>query len=205
MDLVTTKRTRLHAANDDEDLRFPFTVLTHPDCNAPFKWRGATPPFDEFVAGLFDGILVCTIVRSRRANTRLGVVFLSSADLRDGHAFLTAAAAPTAKRTGLVVESVFGAVEFAFLRRPFHKLYADVDDLALTQFGSAVGKYLEEEGLFREHMHRDGQLVDVHRLALYRSTWERERPRCVGALGIEVADGHQLEGSGVTTRGRVRL
>jgi len=132
----------------------------------------------------FEGILLCAIVRTRLRDTRVGVVFLSSADLRDGHAFLSAAAEPSRRGTGLAIEGVMAATEFVFQRWPLHKLYADVDEIALKQFSSALNRYMVEEGRFFEHSFRDGKRVAVHRLALYRATWLEHRSRICEILDL---------------------
>jgi len=186
MDLVTTRRVSIAPAVDVADQHFVHRVLTHPECSAPFKWRGTTPPFEEFINAFFDGVLMCGIVRTRRRDVPVGVVFLSSVDLRDGHAFLSAAADPSRKGSGITIEGVMAAVEFAFLRWPLHKLYADVDEMALHQFRSVLSRYMVEEGRFLDHTFRSGRRVAVHRLALYRMTWLEHRQRIGRMLDVSV-------------------
>ena len=186
MDLVITRRTRLRAPAGDPDLRFVHPVLTHPRCSSPFRWRGSTPPFEQFIETMFEGVLFCCVVLTRRGGVPIGVVFLSGANLRDQHAFISVAAEPQIHSTGAVIEAVFGSIEYIFRQWPLHKLYADTDEVALRQFKSVVGRYMTIEGTFHDHLFRDGRRVAVHRLALYRGTWQAERVRAVRALRIEM-------------------
>jgi RimJ/RimL family protein N-acetyltransferase len=188
MDHVTTRRTALHPAASEDDRAFIHRVLTDPANSAPFVWHGSTPGQDALLAELEPASLALLIVRARRSDRQIGVVMLTNPNLRDGHGFLTVAADPTAKGRGLAIEGLIGLIHLAFSSWPFFKLYADVDDVALDAFGSAVGRYLTPEGRFRGHHVREGRRVDVHRLALYRSTWESRQALVQQTMQVQLPD-----------------
>lgn len=186
MDNVTTRRTSLRPPASQDDRRFVHQVLTDPANSGPFVWHGTTPSVDAIIDELEPACLGMYVVWSRRSSRPVGVVLLTNPNLRDGHAFLTVAAASASKGGGVALEGLIGLIHLAFITWPFHKLYADVDDVALAGFASAVGRYLEPEGCFRDHHLRDGRRVDVHRLAFYRRTWEELRPRIERTMLVQV-------------------
>lgn len=171
MDHVTTRRTALRPPNSDGERRFVHDVLTHPLNSGSFVWHGSTPSVAALFEELEPATLLMHVVRTRRSQRPIGVVLLTNPNLRDGHGFVTVAASPLATGRGLVLEGLIGLIHLAFTSWPFHKLYADVDDASLTAFATAVGRYLVPEGRFHGHHVREGRRVDIHRLALYRTTW----------------------------------
>lgn len=193
MDYVITRRTRLRPPQTAEDASFVHRVLTDPRNSGPFLWHGATPGVHELLDELRPSTLVGLVVHHARIEARAGYVLLTNPNLRDGHAFMVAAADPDRRGTGVTLEGLFGLVHLAFSTWPFHKLYADVDDAALRSFRTAVGRYLVPEGTFREHHHRGGRRVDVHRLALYRRTWEEMQAIAVGRMGVRLVQPPQRD------------
>lgn len=184
--VATTKRLELRPLADPEDLAFAHRLLTSPDASAPFRWYGATPSYDQFVAELFAPTLIGLVAASKATGERRGIVLVTSPDLRDGHAYLSVAAVRQVRHRGHMVEAALAAIACSFEWWGFHKLYADTDEDALPQFASAIGRLAKREGVFRDHVYRSGRRLDVHRLALFRDVWDNVSPRYMKALEIQI-------------------
>jgi RimJ/RimL family protein N-acetyltransferase len=70
-------------------------------------------------------------------------------------------------------------VDYVFAMWNFHKLYMELPSYNLPQFGSARGRYLDEEGRLRDHLYIGGERHDQVILALHRSKWMEMKPRLV--------------------------
>lgn len=176
--MVYSRRIELHpfvASGPARD--WLHRLVTDPILARPFRWRYANLSEGDLMADVLSGQLLTCIVVGRSSRLPLGAVFLTAADLRDGHASVSVLAAWKALGTGLTVEGTMALIHLAFLEWPFRKVYADVDTDSLRRFASVVDRYAEIEGRFRSHVYRDGHYLDVLRLALYRESWSEHCAR----------------------------
>jgi RimJ/RimL family protein N-acetyltransferase len=68
-------------------------------------------------------------------------------------------------------------VNFLFEEFGFIKIYSDVIDYNLDAFRSVVGRWMEHEGVLRDHERHRGRRWDLHILSLWRDRFERDRER----------------------------
>lgn len=74
-------------------------------------------------------------------------------------------------------------IEFVFYAFPIRKLYAEVLEPNLEQFGRGFPRLLEEEGRLKEHAFVGGTYVDQVILSLTRSRWFDD-PRGHAGTGV---------------------
>jgi hypothetical protein len=72
-------------------------------------------------------------------------------------------------------------IEHVFTCWNFHKLYLEVAEYNLGQFGSAMGGRFALEGRLREHIWYDDRRWDQLLLELYRDAWRKESTRILRA------------------------
>lgn len=138
------------------------------------KLGGGVPGFDEFRQSAWHGVVAQWILVAHRSNRPVGVFTLSSADMRNGHAFVAVYADPFYIGTGLGIEGATVAIDYVFRMWPFRMLYADVSRPAFEQFKSVLDRGFEIEGIRREHLWMDGGFHDLLMLRISRESWERE-------------------------------
>jgi RimJ/RimL family protein N-acetyltransferase len=171
---LSGRRVRLRAVVAS-DYDFLFLLAADERTGPHWRYRGLPPRPEEFVRDLWQGVLVQFIVERAATNERLGLVVAYDANLRDGHCHL--AALFRADTRVWPTESLLLFVNFVFEEFGFMKLYADVIDYNLPALGSVVGRWMEREGLLRDHEMHGGRRWDVHILALWRDRFERDRER----------------------------
>lgn len=141
----------------------------------PLRWRyrGATPSPEQFVRQLWDGVLIQYVVQGRQRPELLGTVGLYNANFASGYAYAYAIAAPDRVRTGKVIEGLLLMLEYAFRVWQFRKIYFELPEYNLHQFGSAVGRYITEEARLIDHEVIAGRSWDLLTFALYSETWDK--------------------------------
>ncbi|MDZ4826013.1 MAG: GNAT family protein [Actinomycetota bacterium] len=168
------RRVRLRAlAPSDYDFCYQLAV---DERTAPhWRYRGAPPRPEDFVRELWQSVLVQFIVERRDGSERLGLVTAYDANTRDGHCHIAAIFRPDTRMWPL--EGVFLFVNYLFAEYDFRKLYGEVIEYNLPAFASTVGRWLDSEGVRREHEYHSGRYWDVHLLALWRDRFELDRER----------------------------
>ena len=126
---------------------------------------------------LWHGVLVQFLVERVDSGERLGLVAAYGENARDGHCHL--AALFRADTCVWPLEALVLFVNFLFEEFGFNKLYADVVEYNLDAFGSAVGRWMECEGVLKEHEFHGGRRWDVYLLALWRERFRRDCERLV--------------------------
>ena len=84
--------------------------------------------------------------------------------------------------TILVVEGAILAIEYGFRTWDLRKIYLDVLESNLNQFGRRLAKYAVLEGRLKAHQYVDGRYVDQLKYAIYADHWGRAGARLVAAL-----------------------
>lgn len=58
---------------------------------------------------------------------------------------------------------------------PIRKIYIESLDYSIQGFKSGVGRWFTQEGVLRQHEFYNGEYLDLHIYAIYRTTWEENR------------------------------
>lgn len=162
---------------EDRDIAYYLELCASLDSGRAFRFGGASIPPPARQSAVWDSVLVHLVGVGRESRRRLGVVSLTSADMRNGTVYLSAIADTSVTGTGRMVEVVALAMEYAFETWPWRKVYLEVPEYNLGSFRSAIGRYFEVEGTLREHVYLDGRYWDAHVLTMTRARWaERGEP-----------------------------
>jgi RimJ/RimL family protein N-acetyltransferase len=167
------------------DIDFMYQLATGE--RSGFRWtqRGSTPGPGEFAQVAWNGMLVQFIVEDRRSGERIGLANAYRPDFRHGFVSIGFILAPDARALGWPLEGVALLVDYLFRLWAFRKLYFEALEFNATDFESAIGRYVVEEGRLRMHEYYDGRYWDVCVLALYREAWNSARTRFVSAWSQE--------------------
>jgi RimJ/RimL family protein N-acetyltransferase len=168
--VMSTERVRLHPITDRHSA-FLYELMTSPEAGGRVRFAGATPSPEKVAATLWDSVLAQFILEGTATQHPLGLVSITSPNLRDGFCYLSAVGTPTAQGTGLIAEGVLLAFNYAFATWPFRKIYMEVSEVSYPAFRTGLGRFFVEEGRLREHVFWAGRYHDVRILAVYRATW----------------------------------
>ena len=180
---MSGRRVRLRAVAAS-DYEFLFQLAVDERTAPHWRYRGAPPRPEAFVGELWDGVLTQFIVERKDGRERLGLVTAYEARARDGHCHIAAIFRPDTRIWPL--ESVFLFVNYLFAEFGFRKLYGEVIEYNLDAFSSAIGRWLEPEGVLRGHELHAGRYWDVHVLALWRERFDRDRDRLLARITREL-------------------
>lgn len=167
------------------DLDFLYSISTDPRTGHLWRYRGSTPSPEKFQHDLWNGVLVQFVVEDRLTNRPVGHVVAYDAEPASHHCRIGVVSAPNSRRSGLGVEGLVLLCTYLFQHWPLHKVYADVPDFGIDQFGSAVGRFLSEEGRLREHGYMRGRLYDLVLLAGYKRDWEAASTSLLGSSATD--------------------
>ena len=149
--------------------------------------EGATPAFEEWLTQRWAGTLARFVVLRGGDHSRLGLVSLFNADLRNGHAHLALNSFDATRPSPLVMMGCGLFIEYAFSCWPFHKLYLDVAGYNMQRFLSGQDKLFETEGRLKDHHYLEGRRWDHHILAVSRDRWKPYWARHAAAVVADVA------------------
>lgn len=156
---------------EDSDAAFYLELCSALDVGRRFRFGGTSIAPPARTAAVWDGVLCHLVAVGVDSRRRLGVVSLTSADLRNATAYLSAISDEEVLGSGLMVEAVALAIDYAFETWPWRKLYLEVPEYNLESFRSGLDRYFVCEGSLREHVYLDGRYWDVHVLAITREMW----------------------------------
>ena len=109
---------------EPDDLASMYRRELNPRTSMRWRHRGATPSFDAFVRGFYDGLLACYACLDDRGTT-VGYVSSYNADFRSGYAYIAAIACSADEGRGFVVRGVRTMTEYCFRAFPLRKVYVD--------------------------------------------------------------------------------
>lgn len=81
------------------------------------------------------------------------------------------------QQAGWPLEGVLMFVDYVFRVFPLRKLYLESLRPVFDQYGSAVGRHLEVEGVLRDHDVLDGEFVDLVIASSTPAAWAKSRER----------------------------
>jgi RimJ/RimL family protein N-acetyltransferase len=178
---LSTRHIRLRAI-EGADYAWLHAVSCNDELALAWRFRGATPSPDNFVRGLWDGVLAQFLVVGQRAPHRpIGHVAAYNPDLQSGTVYFAVTAFPPYLGTGLALEGGLVFLNYLFSTWRLRKVYVETTEEALTQYKSAQ-RFLREEGRLIEHEYLKGHYVDRLTLALYRADFREAVERASALL-----------------------
>lgn len=118
-----------------------------------FRWRhgGAHPSPDEFAVGAWTDVLCTFLVFGDRAGEPRGIVSAYAPDHVNGHCRVGSARfGDSAGPSPTFARGVFLLFDYLFCGWPFRKLYLEVPQFNLDQFGSLTDTIAVDEATLRE-------------------------------------------------------
>jgi len=134
-----------------------------------WRFRGGIPNYEAFVQSLYVDVLSQFVVRSEPSGAAVGHVVSYGTDFQNGYSYAGAMMRADLQGTGSGIEAFALFVRYLFATWNLRKVYLEVVEFNMPQFGSAIGRYVTEEGRLREHVYYQGRLWDQYLLALYRA------------------------------------
>lgn len=156
-----------------------------------FRFRGAVPSPDFFIASLWDGVVVAFIVLRRDTGDPIGLVTIYKEDSRSATAYVAVALHPDALGHVYGPEALVLLLNYAFETFPYRKLYAESIEYNISGLSALKEKLFVEEGRFRAHEFIAGRWWDRVYFAVFRERWNELRPKLLrGALPLGASGDH---------------
>lgn len=146
-----------------------------------WRYRGSMVSPDQWSRNLWQSTLTQYLIVGTTNPSPLGLVVAYQANFQDGHAYLAAESFRARRPDPLMIFGISLFIEHVFTCWSFHKLYLEVAEYNLGQFGSALGRQFAVEGRLREHIWYGDRRWDQVLLALYRDAWRRDSNRILRA------------------------
>jgi len=73
-------------------------------------------------------------------------------------------------------------IRYTFDNWNLRKVYFEVPEYNLSQFDSAIGRYLDQEARMVDHQFANGRYWDSLTLSLFRDKWHRLLPQFSGLM-----------------------
>lgn len=147
-----------------------YPLLFHMATSAPtiqrWRFRGATPSFDDFVVHLWDRVLSQFVVVSKASGEVLSLVVAYGADHKNGTAYL-GVLRNLASSNPVATEGVVRFLYYLFETFPLRKVYIETPEFNLNQFRGGFDSFFQPEGLLKDHDYYNGTYWDLHILAVY--------------------------------------
>jgi RimJ/RimL family protein N-acetyltransferase len=153
---------------EPDDVRFLYALASHPDTCYRWRYRGAPPSIDRFMADLWSQVLVQFVARRAEDGEPVGHVVAYGSDLGQGYAYVGAVFRPQYAGTGLAAQATATFVRYLFHTHALRKLYAEVPGFNWPQVRSGEGRLFEVEGIMRDHEFYAGRYWDRYLCAIYR-------------------------------------
>jgi len=165
-----TKRVALKEF-EDSDAGFYLELCASLAVGRTFRFGGMSISPPARTSAVWDGVLCHLVAVGVDSRRRLGVISLTSADLRNATVYLSAISDQDVLGSGLMVEAVALGLHYAFETWPWRKVYLEVPAYNFDAFGSGLDRFFVSEGTLRDHVYLDGRYWDVHVLAITRDRW----------------------------------
>ncbi len=149
-------------------LPWVYKLATAPATGFRWRFRGAVPSYDHFVAGLWQGTLAQFVVAARDSGQPAGLVVSYQADMTQGTVYMGAVFAQELHGSGIGIAATAIFMRYLFDVWPLRKIYLEVPDFNYYRFASGEGRLFVREGRLKEHHYYAGRYWDQHILAVRR-------------------------------------
>jgi RimJ/RimL family protein N-acetyltransferase/aryl carrier-like protein len=173
---VLATRTLQLTPIQPDDIGFLYSLAAHPQTSFRWRYRGAPPAFDRFVADLWTHVLVQYVVRRTRDNQPVGLVVAYGPDDSLSHAYVGAVFQPQHTGTGLAAQAATIFVRHLFHTFRLRKLYLEIAGFNWPQMQSGEGRLFQIEGILRGHYYYAGRYWDKYIGAIYPEQATEDSP-----------------------------
>ncbi len=178
---LTGRRVRLRPV-DALDHEYLYRLANHPAVAANWRYRGPTPPPNQFARDLWDQTLTHFVVERKFNRQRFGYVQAFDASMRNGWVHAAVMLDPTLVQSAWAFECVPLFLNYLFTMWNFRHVYAAAPQPVFDLVSSGESKWFRVEGRLRDHEIVDNEFRDVVMLAVARDDWEKFGPALVAKL-----------------------
>lgn len=163
----------------DADMPAVYDLFTSDPEIQDVHLQGAVPSLEAFRAGIWQGVAGHWVICRTSSSAPIGLTTLASVDYRNGYGYLSIVVAGDQREVfGVAGEAMALSIDHVFRTFPLRVLYFDVARPVFERrFARLAGRYLEIDGVRRNHLFHDGGYVDMYMLSLTRSRWETFGPQ----------------------------
>jgi hypothetical protein len=152
----------------------------------PLAFRGATPSPEQFATALWSNVLCQFVAEERTSRQPHGLVVCYNANHQDGHAYFAVLGNHDRPTGGGAMVGLLRLINHVFNNWAFRKLYAEIPEFNLAEFGGSLRKHLCVEGRLVEHISHGDRYWDQVIVSLSRDEWaSRVRPRFARLLNTQ--------------------
>lgn len=144
------------------------------DSRTAHRWtnRGLLVSADVFEHRLWEDSLVSLLVSRDSYDTPLAWISISGTDLHSGYCSAAVVVRPDLIRTGIGFKAALLLVRYAFSVYPFRRIYFESPEFSVKDFKSAIGRWLDIEGVLRGNLYYAGSYWDKYILTATRERWD---------------------------------
>jgi RimJ/RimL family protein N-acetyltransferase len=151
-------------------LDFLYDLATNEEVGYRWRFQGTVPSPDKFQSALWDAVLCQFVVVDVRGKA-VGHVVAYNPDLHQGWTHVGGIMHPDVIGSGIGLEALDLFVAHLFSAYNLRKVYFEVPEYNLSEFGSLIGPVLEVEARLKGHVYLGGSYWDFLVLALYRDSY----------------------------------
>lgn len=166
-----SNRPRLRPVNES-DLPHLYQSATDPEFGFRWRFRGATPSWDEFQHYLWSGTFAQFMVEGSLDRERYGLVAAYNAQADLGHAYVAMYRCSPRRGHGEVVIGAGLLMTHLFDSFPFRKLYAEVPGFNEAELQLSELAVFHQEGELIAHDFHAGRWWNRHLFSVWRDEWD---------------------------------
>lgn len=158
---------------DGADLPAVHRLLSTDELSSKLRFRGQTPPLQEFAENAWNDVLTQWVILDRR-HRLVGLCAVTGPDFVDGVAWMSVGRDMTRADVAVslaVVEGSCAVLDHAFRHWPLRRLYMEVPESSLRKFQSGADRFFEVEGVLKDRKFVDGAYEDIHILTMTNGRW----------------------------------
>jgi RimJ/RimL family protein N-acetyltransferase len=186
------RRVTLRAVNpSDYDVLYRWAL--HPANILQWRYRGKTPPPEEFAPMMWRGVLTEFMVTNTRTGEPVAMVQAYDPETRGNTIHFALLIAPEHQSKGWVIDGAIMFLAYLFETWPLRKVYLEMVEFNFERVRSGIGHWFEVEGCLKDHDWHDGRYWHFYFLAMYReaflSLWrDRYRAHLLGSPDAAALD-----------------
>ncbi|HTU14572.1 MAG TPA: GNAT family protein [Solirubrobacterales bacterium] len=160
-----------------EDYTFLRSLEMSGEIGVRWRFRGSTPSPEQWIQSLWGNSLAQFIAMSASDNQAIAMVSLYDANFQDGIASVAVSKFSIEDRSMRTMSALLLFLNYSFTNWPLRKVYFDVPEFNLEQFGMALKSELKVEAQLKDHMFAAGRYWDRFTLSLFREHWDEVKAR----------------------------
>jgi hypothetical protein len=155
------------------DYRRLYEFVQHPGVGDRWRFNSGVPPFEQFVEGLWDGVLLQTVICCEGADDVAGLVSAYNADFRNGTVEIALVQRPDLPARGVAIVGLGAFLGELFATWPFRYAIFEVYDFSLPSIASGLARFADRRGVLKDDLYVDGVYHDRHIFTLDRDFLDR--------------------------------